>query len=130
MAIGKILIADDEPDIVRLLEFVLRRKGFDVISVHNGEAVVGLAEEEMPDLILLDVLMPVVDGLEVCRRLKKNSKIRGIPVAMLSAKSQKTEIKEGLEMGAVEYICKPFDPKEMVARVARIIEEHRQHIHA
>lgn len=129
MAIGKILIADDEPDIVRLLEFVLERKGFDVISAHSGEAVVGLAEEEMPDLILLDVLMPVVDGLEVCRRLKKNSKTRGIPVAMLSAKSQKTEIREGLEMGATEYICKPFDPKEIVAKVTEIIEEHRQHIH-
>jgi DNA-binding response OmpR family regulator len=119
----RILAVDDEPHILKLVSFSLSSKGFDVIEASDGLTAVEIAEREQPDLILLDVMMPVLDGYEACRRLKANPATREIPVVMLSAKSQKAEQAIGLEAGALDYICKPFTPKDLVEQVRGFLGE-------
>jgi DNA-binding response OmpR family regulator len=121
--VTRILAVDDEPHILRLVSFSLSSKGFDVIEASDGLTAVEIAEREQPDLILLDVMMPVLDGYEACRRLKANPATREIPVVMLSAKSQKAEQAIGLEAGALDYICKPFTPKDLVEQVRGFLGE-------
>jgi DNA-binding response OmpR family regulator len=116
-----ILVADDEPHIVRLVEFALGNHGFDVVTATNGEEAVRLAAERMPDLVLMDVMMPVMNGFEAVRRIKGDPATADIPILMLSAKSQRTEVTEGLDAGAEAYICKPFSPRELVERVGATI---------
>lgn len=116
-----ILVADDDPLIVRLLEHRLRHRGYDVISAPDGEAALDLANSEKPDLILLDGMMPGLDGFEVLRRLKENDETIDIPVVMLTARSQEGDIVDGLTTGASDYMVKPFIPEELLARVQRII---------
>jgi len=118
----KVLVAEDEPDIRGLIVFSLRYAGYKVIEALNGEEAIRLAEEEQPDLILLDVRMPKVSGYEACSVLKAQSSTRGIPIVFLSARGQETEIKQGLELGAEEYILKPFAPDELYQRVGSILE--------
>ena len=119
----RILAVDDEPHILKLVSFSLSSKGFDVIEASDGLTAVEIAEREQPDLILLDVMMPVLDGYEACRRLKANPATKDIPVVMLSAKSQKAEQAIGLEAGALDYICKPFTPKDLVEQVRGFLGE-------
>ncbi len=119
----RILAVDDEPHILKLVSFSLSSKGFDVIEASDGLTAVEIAEREQPDLILLDVMMPVLDGYEACRRLKANPATQAIPVVMLSAKSQKAEQAIGLEAGALDYICKPFTPKDLVEQVRGFLGE-------
>jgi DNA-binding response OmpR family regulator len=119
----RILAVDDEPHILKLVSFSLSSKGFDVIEASDGLTAVEIAEREQPDLILLDVMMPVLDGYEACRRLKANPATHDIPVVMLSAKSQKAEQAIGLEAGAIDYICKPFTPKDLVEQVRGFLGE-------
>ncbi len=116
----KVLIVDDEPDIVRLVQFTLERRGFEVIVATDGLSAIELAETEKPDVILLDAVMPVMSGYTACQRLKENSKTKSIPVIMLSAKSQKAEVELGIEMGAENYICKPFSPSQIADLVCEI----------
>lgn len=116
-----ILVADDDPLIVRLLEHRLRHRGYDVISAPDGEAALDLANSEKPDLILLDGMMPGLDGFEVLRRLKENDETIGIPVVMLTARSQEGDIVDGLTTGAADYMIKPFIPEELIARIQRIV---------
>lgn len=118
----KILIVDDEPDIRRLITFSLKRGGYDVIEATDGVAACATAEAEQPDLILMDVMMPVMNGFEASKRLKENPATTGIPIVMLSAKSQVYEQEQGLESGAVEYITKPFTPAELVQQVSERLE--------
>ena len=119
----RILAVDDEPHILKLVAFSLKSGGFDVVEASDGLSAIAMAESEHPDLILLDVMMPVLDGYETCRRLKENPATRDIPVVMLTAKTQMTEQKNGMESGATEYVCKPFTPKELVAQVRGFLGE-------
>jgi DNA-binding response OmpR family regulator len=118
----KILIAEDEPDIRALIVYGLRFAGYTVIEALDGREAIKLAEREQPDLILLDVRMPKMDGYEACAILRAQESTREIPVAFLSARGQEVEIKHGLELGAEEYILKPFGPDELNERVASILE--------
>ena len=119
----RILAVDDEPHILRLVSFSLSSKGFEMLEASDGLSALEIAEREKPDLVLLDVMMPVLDGYETCRRLKANPETADIPVVMLSAKSQKAEQAVGLQAGAIDYICKPFTPKDLVEQVRGFLGE-------
>ena len=119
----KILVAEDERDIRELIAFTLRFAGFEVELASNGAEAVEKASASIPDLILMDVRMPRMTGYQACEALKENPDTQGIPVVFLSAKGQESEIQEGLEAGAMEYILKPFAPDELTAQVNRILRE-------
>jgi len=118
----KILVAEDEPDIRGLIKFSLEFIGLRVIEASNGRDAVSLAAAEKPDLIMLDVRMPKLSGYEACEQIKEQESTRGIPVVFLSARGQEAEIKRGLELGAVEYILKPFAPDRLQKRVLSLLE--------
>ena len=122
MDMTKILIAEDERDIRDLVGFSLRFGGFDVVQAANGQEAVERAQVELPDLILMDVRMPKMTGYEACRQLKSIPAMRDIPVVFLSAKGQETEIQQGIEVGAEEYILKPFAPDELVRQVQAVLD--------
>ncbi len=117
----KILIIEDEKDIIKMLEYNLKKEGFRVVDARDGEDALDLASREHPDLILLDLMLPGMDGLEVCRALKKESKTGSIPVIMLTAKSQESDKVVGLELGADDYVIKPFSLRELVARIKAVL---------
>lgn len=117
----KILIVEDEKDIVKMLEYNLKKEGFRVIDARDGEDALDLAVRDHPDLILLDLMLPGMDGLEVCKALKKESKAISIPIIMLTAKSQESDKIIGLELGADDYITKPFSPRELIARIKAVL---------
>ena len=116
----KILIVEDEPDIAELLAYNLHQAGFETITAINGEDAFRQVNTRLPDLILLDLLLPGMDGLEICRMLKQNLKTADIPVIMLTAKGEKTDRIVGLELGADDYITKPFSPREVVLRIRAV----------
>jgi CheY-like chemotaxis protein len=120
----KILIAEDEPDIRDLIAFTLRFSGYEVVAVGNGAEALEAAPIEMPDLIMMDVRMPRMTGYEACQQMKLDPRIVDIPVVFLSAKGQESEIKTGLEMGASEYLLKPFAPTEQTERVKQILARY------
>ena len=122
-AAKRILAVDDEPHILKLVAFSLRAGGFEVLEACDGLSAIELAGAEQPDLILMDVMMPALDGYEACRRLKDDPGTAHIPVVMLTAKTQIAEQKTGLECGALDYICKPFTPKDLVAQVRSFLPE-------
>ncbi|MCJ7622310.1 MAG: response regulator [Anaerolineaceae bacterium] len=122
---AKILIAEDERDIRDLITFTLEFAGFEVIAVSNGEEAVRAALEEIPDLILLDGRMPKMTGYEACAKIKSEPEVKNIPIAFLSAKGQQSEIQEGLDSGAVEYLSKPFAPDDLIKRVKEILAQHK-----
>ncbi len=116
-----ILVVDDEEDIVELVEMNLSREGYKVLTCGTGEDALEITHSKLPNLVILDLMLPGVDGLEVCRRLKSHPKTEQIPIIILSAKGEETDIVAGLELGADDYITKPFSGKVMVARVRRIL---------
>lgn len=116
-----LLLVEDDKDIIESLEYNLKKEGFSVIKAHDGLQGVKLAETKLPNLILLDLMLPGIDGLEVCRRLKKNQKTAGIPIIMLTAKGTETDKVVGLEVGADDYVTKPFSNKELIARIKVIL---------
>ncbi len=118
----KILIAEDERDIRELITFALRYNGYEVVSAKDGEEALELALKEYPDLVLLDIRMPRMNGYEVCRLIKENEATNHIPVVFISAKGQEKEVQEGLEAGATDYILKPFSPDHLVERVAKLFK--------
>jgi DNA-binding response OmpR family regulator len=118
---AKILIAEDERDIRDLVAFTLRFAGYEVFAAGNGEEAVDMAPKVNPDLILMDVRMPRMTGYEACRKIKSNDALRDIPVVFLSAKGQESEIQQGLEVGAEEYLLKPFAPDQLTNRVKAIL---------
>lgn len=118
---SRILVADDEPHILKLVTFTLSNHGYEVVTAADGEAATVLAEEQQPDLILLDVMMPIMNGYDAAKRIRENPATVHIPIVMLSAKSQATEVAEGLNCGATEYICKPFTPKDLVQKVSELL---------
>jgi two-component system alkaline phosphatase synthesis response regulator PhoP len=124
---AKILIAEDERDIRELIVFSLMHVGgYEVVEVSNGLEAVEQAIKEMPDLIIMDVRMPKMTGYEACKELKNRAETAGIPIIFLSAKGQETEIKQGLSLGAEEYILKPFAPDELFRRVASVLGRHQE----
>ena len=118
----KILIAEDERDIRDLVVFSLRFSGFDVVQAANGLEAVERARTDRPDLILMDVRMPKMTGYEACQKIKAIPELRDIPVVFLSAKGQESEIQQGIDVGAEEYILKPFAPDELARQVAIVLE--------
>jgi DNA-binding response OmpR family regulator len=118
----KVLIAEDERDIRDLIAFSLRYGGFEVVEAANGQEAVERAVAEVPDLILMDVRMPRMTGYEACKQLKSIDSVKHIPVIFLSAKGQETEIQQGLDAGAEEYILKPFAPDELASKVREVVE--------
>ena len=118
---AKILIAEDERDIRDLVAFTLRFAGHEVVAASNGEEAVQMAPQANPDLILMDVRMPRMTGYEACRAIKANPNLKDIPVVFLSAKGQESEIQTGLEVGAEEYLLKPFAPDQLTERVKAIL---------
>ena len=117
----KVLVVDDEEDILELLRFNLSNEGFLVPCAATGEEALRMAKSEVPDLILLDLMLPGVDGLEVARRLKNDTETAKIPIVMLTAKGEEGDIVKGLEMGADDYITKPFSRKVLVARIRAVL---------
>jgi DNA-binding response OmpR family regulator len=118
---AKILVAEDERDIRELIGFALRFANFDVVLAENGKQAIEKVSLERPDLILMDVRMPKMSGYEACRRLKKDPATSEIPIVFLSAKGQESEIEQGLDSGAMEYIVKPFGPAELAEQVKDIL---------
>lgn len=113
----RILVVDDETYIVELVKFNLEKEGFRVTVAYDGLSALDMVREQRPDLIILDIMLPNMDGLEVCRNLKSDLNFHTIPIIMLTAKGEEVDTILGLEMGADDYIKKPFSPREMVARV-------------
>ena len=122
----KILIVEDERDIVRMLEYNLKKEGFRVVSASDGREALRRAEREHPDIIILDLMLPEIDGLEVCKTLKQSSGTADIPIIMLTAKAQETDKIVGLELGADDYITKPFSIRELTARVKAVLRRVRE----
>lgn len=120
---AKILVAEDEADIRELIVFSLTFSGFEVIAVADGEEAVQKALQEKPDLIILDVLMPKMSGYEACAVIKQSYELKDVPVVILSAKGQESEIETGLKAGAYEYILKPFALDDLIAKVRTIVGE-------
>jgi len=117
----KILVVDDEEDILELLKFNLSREGYQVLCAVSGEQALRLVRPENPDLIVLDLMLPGIDGLEVTRRLKNDPDTKNIPIVMLTAKGEEADIVTGLELGADDYITKPFSPRILVARIRAVL---------
>jgi two-component system phosphate regulon response regulator PhoB len=117
----KILVIDDEEDILELLRFNLSREGYQVSCAASGEEALSLVRSDIPNLILLDLMLPGMDGLEVARRLKSNSNTKNTPIVMLTAKGEEADIVAGLELGADDYVTKPFSPRVLVARVRAVL---------
>jgi DNA-binding response OmpR family regulator len=120
---ANILVAEDERDIRELIHFTLSFAGHRVTTVANGIEAVDAALATKPDLIVMDVRMPRMTGYDACRQIKQNDTAKNIPVVFLSAKGQEHEIATGMEVGAVDYILKPFSPEELVRRIAEILHE-------
>ncbi len=117
----KILIVEDEKDIVKMLEYNLQKEGFKTLSVRDGEDALDAANREHPDIVILDLMLPGMDGLEVCKALKGGAKTARIPIIMLTAKAQESDKVIGLELGADDYMTKPFSPRELVARIKAVL---------
>ncbi len=120
-----ILVVEDEQDILELVDFNLSQAGFDVVRAANGLDGLRLATEQKPDLLVLDLMLPGLEGQEVCRRLKQNDKTRHIPVLMLTALASETDRIVGFELGADDYLTKPFSPRELVLRVKAILRRSK-----
>jgi DNA-binding response OmpR family regulator len=121
MAKGKILVVDDEIYIVHILDFSLGMEGYEVVTALDGEQALEKAQSEKPDLIVLDIMMPKLDGYETCKRLKADAATQDIPVILLSAKGRNIDQKVGFEVGADDYITKPFSPRKLVERINAIL---------
>ncbi len=125
MAKEKILVVDDEEDIVELVRYNLSREGYRTLSAETGEKALRLARTEKPDLVVLDLMLPGMDGLEVTRAMKGDAELRRIPIVMLTAKGEEPDIVAGLELGADDYIVKPFSTRVLVARVRAALRRRR-----
>ncbi len=121
MAKEPVLIVEDDPDIVELLQYTLEREGYPVLVAQNGEKGLAEAQRRKPGLILLDLMLPGLDGLAVCKALKGEESTKGIPVVMLTAKGEESDVVLGLEFGADDYVRKPFSPRELVARIRAVL---------
>lgn len=120
----KILIVDDEPNIVISLEFLMQQSGYEVAIARDGEEALAQMTAFQPDLVLLDVMLPLRNGFEVCQKIRENSLWNQVKVVMLSAKGRDIEVSKGLTLGADAYITKPFSTKDLIAQVQRLLSDH------
>lgn len=120
----KIMVVEDERDIARMIEYNLKKEGYRTVLVHDGSFAAGVAAKEKPALVLLDLMLPGLDGLEVCRRLKADAKTSAIPIIMLTAKGEESDKVLGLGLGADDYVTKPFSLKELLARVQAVLRRY------
>jgi DNA-binding response OmpR family regulator len=120
-----VLVVDDEPNIVLSLKFLMEQKGYEVSIARNGKEALEALNKRLPDLILLDVMMPKPDGYEVCQKIRATPEWKDIPVIMLTAKGREVEREKGLAMGADYYVTKPFGTQELVAKVQTVLEENK-----
>ena len=119
----KILVVDDEVDLVKTIRFSLEAEGYTVLVSYNGEDALNQARKEAPDLVLLDIMLPKLDGYKVCRLLKFDERYKHIPIMMLTAKTQEKDKTLGVETGANEYITKPFDMDELIEKIKRYLKK-------
>lgn len=118
---SKIVVIEDEVDILEVINYNLSKEGFDVCSALDGEEGLALVKKEVPDLVLLDLMLPGLDGIEICRKLKTDYSTRSIPIIMVTAKGEESDIVLGLGMGADDYMVKPFRPRELIARIRSVL---------
>jgi two-component system phosphate regulon response regulator PhoB len=126
MAKPSVLIVEDEPDIADLIRFHCEREGMDARTVGTGKVAIELVKREVPDLMILDLMLPDVGGIEVCRRVKQWPESREMPVVMVTAKGEETDIVAGLEIGADDYVVKPFSPRVLMARVRAVLRRRAE----
>ncbi len=117
----KVLVVDDEENIVQLVKYNLEQEGYEIISAYDGETALNKAKQEQPDLMVLDLMLPKVDGFDICRQIRNDEKLNKLPIIILSAKEEEVDKILGLELGADDYLTKPFSPRELVARVKAIL---------
>ena len=117
----RILVAEDEPSIVVSLEFLLKGAGYEVVIARDGGEALAAAEGRMPDLMVLDIMLPVVNGFEVCRRIRQNPSLQHTPILLLTARGRESEIAKGLALGATAYMTKPFATRELITTVAELL---------
>src|SRR5438874_5069627 len=117
----KILIVDDEPDAVEMIQFNMKAAGYDVVTAADGAEALKKARSALPGLIVLDLMLPAVDGLEVCKMLRRDPATAAIPIVMVTAKAAEIDRVLGLELGADDYITKPFSPRELILRIKKIM---------
>ncbi len=122
----KILVVDDERDIAELIAFNLEREGYEVTTANTGEEGLSKAQSIIPDLIVLDIMLPGLNGLDVCRHLKSEHETQKIPIIMLTAKDEDIDVVTGLELGADDYLTKPFSPKILIARIRSVLRRQRK----
>ena len=126
MSVRKILIVDDEPNIVMSLEYAFKKKSFEVFVARDGTEALEIAKEQIPNVILLDIMMPQMDGYETLKRLRKDKNLKDTKIVFLSAKSKMADVEKGLEMGADSYMTKPFSIKKVITDVEQLIAEHNE----
>ena len=125
MSKGTILVIDDEKDLIELVRYNLEKEGFDVIAATDGQSGLEVIRKHRPELVMLDLMMPGIDGLQVCQRLRADQRTARTPVIMLTAKATEADRIVGLELGADDYVTKPFSPREVVARVKAVLRRLR-----
>ena len=121
MSRNKIVVIEDEPDIVEVLSYNLKREGYNVSSTLRGDEGLNLVRNQSPNLVILDLMLPGMDGLSICQQLKSDSLVRDIPIIIISAKGEESDVVIGLETGADDYLTKPFSPRELIARVKAVL---------
>lgn len=130
MAHESILIVEDEQDIMELISYNLRKEGYAIHQAASGEKALSNVEAHIPDLIILDLMLPGIGGIDICRQLKRGERTRNIPIIMVTAKSEDSDIITGLEMGADDYITKPFSPKVLIARIRTVLRRNSDSFHS
>lgn len=118
---NKIVVIEDEPDIVEVVSYNLKREGYNVISVERGDEGLNLVRNQSPNLVILDLMLPGMDGLSICQQMKSDPIVRDIPIIIISAKGEESDVVIGLELGADDYLSKPFSPRELLARVKAVL---------
>jgi DNA-binding response OmpR family regulator len=119
----KVLIADDEPNIVTSLEYLMEKSGYEVMIARNGDEAIALVESFLPDVVLLDVMMPRMSGYEVCQKMRERADWLHIKIVMLSAKGREAEVNKGLSIGADTYVTKPFSNRELIAKIDELLAD-------
>ena len=120
-----ILVIDDEEDIRELIRYNLEKGGYRVLTAHSGEEGLSVVRKAMPDLVILDLMLPGIDGLQVCRELKSDTVLKAIPIVMVTASGEEPDVVTGLELGAEDYITKPFSPKVLLARIRTVLRRKK-----
>ncbi len=117
----KILVVDDDPYILMSLEFLMKKNGFEVMVARNGTEALDIVEKQVPDIVLLDIMMPDVDGYAICKHIKSSKKLKEAKVVFMSAKSKETDIRKGYDLGASLYVTKPFSTRQLLKQVQELI---------